>query len=387
MRKFKKMSEDEAEIPAGVTDTMLTATDFLEDSERQNILTVAPAEGNIPLSIFRDQYSEELAYPGIFIGQKRPENDNRLVKVHYSDICKSDLRRSDRRVAICIENIFFKTKKLQLKILLNKSQIALRKCKGNRRLLNAGDLKHSGALEKLIHQDEGFKFLRALRGSPPYFEKAKTYRFAMIRQLGPATLFCSFSSAETHWIHLLRILGKLVNHKDYTDDEQENLNWEEKCRLIQNDPVTCARHFDYQFNQFLKILLLSNAEPLSKISDWFYRVEYQQRGSPHIHMLIWLENATQFGEDSDEKVTFYIDKIITCQKPINNPELLNLINRQVHKHTCHTCRKNTNSQCRCNYPHPSMGQTRILYPIGSDIRTTEIDKHKDTWKSIKKVFK
>ena len=149
--------------------------------------------------------------------------------------------------------------------------------------------------------------------------------------------------------------------------------------------MTCARHFDYQFNQFLKIVLLSNAEPLGKIADWFNRVEYQQRGSPHIHVLIWLENATQFGEDSDEKVTFYIDKIITCQKPINNPELLNLINRQVHKHS-HTCRKNTNSQCRFNNPHPSMRQTRILYPIGSDIRTTEIDKHKDTWKSIKKYL-
>ena len=51
-------SEDEAETPAGVTDTLLTSTDFLKDNERQNILNVAPAEGNRPLSIFRDKYSE-----------------------------------------------------------------------------------------------------------------------------------------------------------------------------------------------------------------------------------------------------------------------------------------------------------------------------------------
>ena len=38
-------------------------------------------------------------------------------------------------------------------------------------------------------------FLNALRGSPPYLEKAKRDLFAMIRQLGSATLFCSFSSA------------------------------------------------------------------------------------------------------------------------------------------------------------------------------------------------
>ena len=32
--KDDDFGEDEAEIPAGVTDTMLTATDFLDDSER-----------------------------------------------------------------------------------------------------------------------------------------------------------------------------------------------------------------------------------------------------------------------------------------------------------------------------------------------------------------
>ena len=84
-------SEDEAETPAGVTDTMLTAPDFATDTERQYILNVAPGEGSRPMSIFRDKYSEELAYPGIFLGQKRPDDANRLTDVHYSEICKSDL--------------------------------------------------------------------------------------------------------------------------------------------------------------------------------------------------------------------------------------------------------------------------------------------------------
>ena len=91
-------SEDEAEIPAGITDTMLTqltSPDFVTDNERQHILNVAHGEGNRPMSIFGDKYSEELAYPGIFLGQKRPDNTNRLTKVHYSEICKSELRRSD----------------------------------------------------------------------------------------------------------------------------------------------------------------------------------------------------------------------------------------------------------------------------------------------------
>ena len=192
-----EFSEDEAQIPAGVTDSMLTPPDFVNDGEREHILNIAPGEGNRPLSVFKDKYSEELAYPGIFLGQQRPENKDRLLSVYYSDICKSELRQSDRRAAMCVENIFFKTKKLQMKLLLGKSQIALRKCKGSNNSMTAGQLKQQGSLERLIHHDEGYKFLRALRGSPPYFEKAKKDLFAMIRQLGPATLFCSFSCAET----------------------------------------------------------------------------------------------------------------------------------------------------------------------------------------------
>ena len=63
-------NEKEGEIPAGVTDTVLTPTDFLDDSARNTILNMAPAEGNRPLSVFQDKYSEELAYPNIFLGQK-----------------------------------------------------------------------------------------------------------------------------------------------------------------------------------------------------------------------------------------------------------------------------------------------------------------------------
>ena len=274
-------SEDEAETPAGITDTMLTATDFLDDSERQEIYNIAPGEANRPLSIFQDKYSEELAYPGIFLGQKRPQDNERVTSVYYSDICKSELRRSDCRAAMCIENIFFKTKKLQMKILLGKSQIALRKCKGNNRTITAGDLKNPGSLQQLIYHAEGYKFLRALRGSPPYFEKAKKDLFAMIRQLGPATLFCSFSSAETKWIHLLRILAQLVDKKNYTDDELQSLNWEDTCRLIQSDPVTCARHFDYQFNTFLKTFLMSKIAPLGNLKTIFTELS----ASKEVHLI------------------------------------------------------------------------------------------------------
>ena len=102
--------------------------------------------------------------------------------------------------------------------------------------------------------------------------------------------------------------------------------------------MTCARHFDYQISQFITNFLLSKAQPLGNISDWFYRVEYQQRGSPHIHMLIWLEDAPVFGVDDDALVTNFIDNIISCQWPDDNTELQKLVNGQIRRHS-HTCKK------------------------------------------------
>ncbi len=52
-----------------------------------------------------------------------------------------------------------------MKLLLGQSQIALRKCKLGNRTLTAGDLKTPEGLGSLISHDEGYKFLRALRGS------------------------------------------------------------------------------------------------------------------------------------------------------------------------------------------------------------------------------
>ena len=148
---------------------------------------------------------------------------------------------------MCVENVFLKAKKLQMKFLIGQSQIALRKNRAGNRALTVGVLRTPESLQNLISHDDGYRCLKILRDSPPYFEKAKKDLFVMIRQLGSAPLFCSFCSAETKWDNLLRILGKLIDHKDYSDEELNNLTWEDKCCLIQSDPVTCARHFNFQF--------------------------------------------------------------------------------------------------------------------------------------------
>ena len=50
---------------------------------------------------------------------------------------------------------------------------------------------------------------------------------------------------------------------------------------------------------FIRDVLKSNVAPIEEIADYFYRVEFQQRGSPHIHGLFWIKDAPQYGKDSN----------------------------------------------------------------------------------------
>ena len=79
--------------------------------------------------------------------------------------------------------------------------------------------------------------------------------------------------------------------------------------------------FDYRFQIFLKKVILSNANPIGKVKDYFYRVEFQQRGSPHTHCLFWIEDAPKLHTDSDSDVADFIDTYVTCEIPPEDDEV------------------------------------------------------------------
>ena len=361
----------------GNTDTLLDEisdeSDVINSGDKEYIF--APGEGQRPLSLYRDDDAEYLSFPTIFCGQKRPDNKERSVPVHYTDIVKWELRSVDRRVAQSVPNIFFKLKKIQLKNIADKVNLALRRCKSEGKKWRAKDILDPSTVNDLVRLDEGYFIFRTLRNSPVYLEKRKKDVFAMIRQLGLPTWFGSFSSADTKWLDLLKVLGNLNDGKNYSEEELEHMSWHEKTRLVQRDPVTCSRFFDYRVQQFIRIVLKSNFHPIGKISYYFYRVEFQQRGSPHIHILIWIENALIYKKDSEEKIVEYIDKHVSCSKTIEFEDLVKL---QVHKHS-KTCRKKGHPVCRFGFPLPPMQNTVILEPLES-----EVDKYKNLYNEMQK---
>ena len=299
-------------------------------------ISVGPGEGNRPLGTFTDKDSEFLSFPTIYCGKCQADNNERLVPVHYSTMCKWELRSKDRRVAQSVPNIFYKLKKLQIRQIQGSASLSLRKCKTKGKTYTAGDLKSESSVNKLINLDEGFRVLRNLRGSPPYFERCKKDLFAMIRQLGNPTWFCSFSAAKTRWTHLIKILGRLNESKSYTDDEVRQMSWQKKSELIQKDPVTCARNFDHMVQLFIHDFIKSSCHPIGEVVD-----------SPHIHGLFWIKNAPEYGRDCDEDIIKFVDRYVSCKADVDY--LSNLVNLQRHKHS-ETCKKKGHATCRFNFP-------------------------------------
>ena len=58
----------------------------------------------------------------------------------------------------------------------------------------------------------------------------------MIRQLGNPTWFCSFSAAETRWTHLLKTLGRILEKKEYSNEEINNMTWQQNQTLSKETP-------------------------------------------------------------------------------------------------------------------------------------------------------
>ena len=120
-------SEIDANDHVGNIDTLVDDADI--DNTCDKVFTFAPGEGQHPLSLYNDKDAEYLCFPSIFCGQTPPSKEERIVPVHYSDIVKWELRSVDRRAAQSVPNIFFKHKKLKMKQISDKVNLAVRRCK------------------------------------------------------------------------------------------------------------------------------------------------------------------------------------------------------------------------------------------------------------------
>ena len=368
-------NEEIEEVETTNDEILIQSNDELYATETQ--VTLAPGENNRPIPWHTTPDIEELCHPKIYGGRVY----NLEQPISYFDRAKSEILRYDRRCCTP-QKLLYMARKLIEQKLHEGINIAVRLSKSLK--LTASDIDSPNILQSLFSSNSAYSFLQKIRISPAFWELKKKELLAMIRQLGKPTLFLTLSGAEKRWPELLKCLYKNVHKKEITLEDAIALSEDEKTFLIQQDPVTCARYFEYKIRSIFDIIFKSNEGPFkdNKLIDYYYRTEFQSRGSPHIHAFLWLENAPIFSQSSNnyQEVINFIDNLISVEYSLE-------VDIQFHHHTFTCYKKKVNKikkTCRFKFPRPIIDETTILFPLDeiSDETRSNYERIQEALKSI-----
>lgn len=161
-------------------------------------------------------------------------------------------------------------------------------------------------------------------GSIFYFRTTQMKLNTMLRQghhlpiLVP-TWFATFSPADTYWPELFKVI---LPHLSV--EQIKLLTPGVRSQILADHPQFAAQVFWFRWQSFWKHILNGKSKPLGHIIDFFVRVEFQMRGSPHIHMLLWIIEAAnalklQEADEGLAELSQMLDKFIrTWTLPITS---------------------------------------------------------------------
>lgn len=295
-----------------------------------------------PISALREQRAEELAWVRLFPDGRNGLKEQRSVPITPLDYFQTRVMSSDRRFQFN-EYLFYALSIVEL-------------CKAQQNVSVCGRLRQDGAEPTDIVQSVHL-VMRNIRGTSAYWHKAYTDLLAMVKNLGPPHWYLTLSCNDLNWRDMLKALLVADNRPNFPVEE---LTFSEKQHLVESYPVTLSRHFMLRLNSLFSRIRREHDPILGrKVIDFWWRIEFQLRGSPHVHMVLWSSDMPPF--DSTEG-TELLERVVTCEVPDaeSDPEMHDLVVQlQTHRHT-QTCYKNNRNVCRFSFPRPISESTKIL---------------------------
>ena len=87
----------------------------------------------------------------------------------------------------------------------------------------------------------------------------------MVKPLAIPTWFVTLSCADLKWPELLQILARIQGN-DLPDEQVDALSYNEKCQMLNLNPVVVTKHFQYRVeHSLLKCCSLVLIKPIGKI--------------------------------------------------------------------------------------------------------------------------
>ena len=260
--------------------------------------------------------------------------------------------------------------------------MALRKAR--REDVTVGQLKNPEALHDILVKDQAFQFLQQVHGSLSYWQHAQYKLLAMVRAKEIFTWFLTLSCADLSWPETLQAIA-LQQGRQISDENVKNMAYEEKCKLLRQNPVTAGCQFDHRLQAIFRDVLISKKAPLGKVVYYFQRTEFQLRGSPHCHAVLWIEDAPSPQSAEDKDVVAWIDQFVTCKLPDEDDPLREeVLTNQRHWHSV-AYRKKGN-HCRFYFPKSPSTRTIFAKPKNKDSPELAAQWQKIALEVLAKVF-
>ena len=185
----------------------------------------------------------------------------------------------------------------------------------------------------------------------------------------------TLSCADLRWVELPSIISKL-NGSSKSDEEISHMGYEERCNILNSNPVLLARHFQYRVELFFKTIVVNDS--LGKVKYYAIRVEFEVRGIPHIHsfiLLLWVLGAPKLSKETNDEYIRFVDQVIKADlpDPEHDVDLFKLVRTyQIHSHS-RSCRKYKNISCRYNFGTFFTDHTIISEPLPDELDDLEME--------------
>ena len=164
-------------------------------------------------------------------------------------------------------------------------------------------------VKQVIQRDTLFPYSRQIRGTPAYWEKTLKDLIAMICQICIPMWFVTFRAADCRWVEIDNATLEQQSKAPISPEEHSDTDWKTHCQNIFSNSVIAARMFDHRVKKFIRDVIQSHAQSIGNVfSTFFYRTDFQQRGWPNIHMLVWVQDAPDPYKVSDNEITDFLDK-------------------------------------------------------------------------------
>ena len=200
-------------------------------------------------------------------------------------------------------------------------------------------------------------FMKNIRGTAAYWKDQLLDLLARINTLGPPTFFVTLTANDLHWPEYFKLVDPNLSIEQIVQ-----MTSSQKLALLRKHPLHAVMFFERRLDSFIKNVIMSNEQPLGVVKDHWMRIDFQMRGSPHVHSFWWIAGEPNVDTiEGRQQAPQFIDQYISTKLPdqTREPELNRLVHTlQTHEHSP-TCYKQNRVNCTFDFPRPTSTETRI----------------------------